>query len=527
MTWVISFLGACFMLTVSYAFYNAFLHPLRRYPGPLLWRAFRFPYVISVHKGDIHRRLNTYHNKYGPVVRIAPDELSYSHGAAWKDIYSSRPNHLPLPRNPTWFKKMSPDEPDSIMGYNEQSHARFRRAFANSFSEKNLLEQAPVIESYVDAFMAKLKSMDTVDLNQWLNFLTFDISGDLSFGESFDCIKNGKAHPWVEIAQDFGKGLAFISSINQYPPFHKLLRYIIPKNIMQRTLDHRSMSAEKAQKRLALEIDRPDFVTPAKKFGDQKNAISDKEWEINMSILVFAGSETAASALTGIVRQLVQNLGVMVRLTQELRDAFIVEKDISIASTARLPYLNAVISEGLRLCPPVAIGVPRVVPPGGSTILSQYVPAGTYVAFNQFSAFRQSSNFRSPNSFLPERFLHPEDGDDVSAFQPFGIGRHSCIGVKVAWAVMRVSLARLVWEFHVRLADEGDNWDWGSQDTYIFWVSDGVRWNGACARTDLHIGEETFERDPESGIIKKLDFRGFGYTFPPHRRKRHRYWIRG
>jgi cytochrome P450 len=473
---VIPSLKNSLQLLVSYAIYNAFLHPLRRYPGPLLWRAFRIPYVVSIHKGDIHQKLKRFHDTYGPVVRIAPNELSYSDGAAWKDIYGNRPNHLPFKRNPTWFKKMSPDEPNSIMGPDEEAHARMRRAFANSFSEKSLKDQAPVIESYVNAFINKLKIQKTVDLNQWFNFLTFDISGDLSFGESFDCIKNGKAHPWVEIAQDFGKGLALISSINLYPPFDKLLRYIIPKKIMQRQLDHRQMSAVRAQKRLALDTNRPDFVTPTKKYSDIKSSITDKEWALNMSILVFAGSETTASALSGIMRQLVQNRGTLHRLSGEIREAFSNESQINISSTGNLFYLNAVISEGLRLCPPAVIGVPRVVPDGGDTIGGQYVSGGTYVAFNQFPGNRQARNFRHPNTFLPERFLDQDSKtDDFSAFQPFGLGRHSCIGLKLAYAEMRLVLARLLYVFDVRLAHENDRWDWGEQDTYIFWEKKPLR----------------------------------------------------
>jgi cytochrome P450 len=88
------------------------------------------------------------------------------------------------------------------MSYNEDEHARFRRAFANSFSEKSLRDQAPVVESFVNLFIAQLKGRETADLAKWFNYLSFDLSGDLSFGESFDCLKNGKAHPWVEISKN-------------------------------------------------------------------------------------------------------------------------------------------------------------------------------------------------------------------------------------------------------------------------------------------------------------------------------------
>lgn len=432
-----------------YAFYNAYLHPLRSYPGPLLWRSFRIPYVVSTQRGELHNRLTEFHTKYGPIVRIAPNELSYADSAAWKDIYLNRPGQPVFERNPTWFKKMAPDEPNSIMSPNEEDHTRFRRAYANSFSDKSLRDQAPVVESYVDLFIKQLKTLasdpksNTVNLEKWFNYLTFDLSGDLSFGSSFSCLATGQTHPWVSIAQDFGKGLALIASVNQYPPFHQLLRYIIPKKILQRSLDHRVMSSLKARDRLALATTRPDFVTPTQAYVQQKGVqLTSGEWEINMLVIAFAASETTASALTAIVRELAQHKGVMHRLQSELRQTFPSEEDITIASTTHLPYLNAVIKEGLRLDPPVVIGVPRVVPRGGALICNKYVSAGTYVTYNQFSANRQSYNFRWPNTFMPERFLEQNEGDDLKGYQPFGMGRNVCLGMKLAMAELRVTVAR-------------------------------------------------------------------------------------
>ena len=374
---------------VLYGSYNAFLHPLRQYPGPLLWRAFRFPYVIGIHSGNIHRRLKEFHDQYGPIIRIAPNELSYADVAAWKDIYHNRPGHQPLERNRTWFRKMSPDEPHSLLGYSEEAHARQRRAFANSFSDKSLRDQAPVIESYVDLFISQLKTSSsgqqlktrTIELSQWFVFLMFDISSDLSFGEPFGSLQARKAHPWVEIAEDFGRGLSLIASVNLYSPLDKLLRYVIPKHIRQRQIDHRDMSAAYSKKRLALDAERPDWVSPAKKYSDQKDVLSEGEWAINMTIFIFAGAETTSSALTAIVRHLLQSPGALRRVTDEVRSRFETSGEIKVASTGKLPYLNAVIDESLRVAPPSAIGVPRVVPKGGEVICGRWVPEGVSIPY--------------------------------------------------------------------------------------------------------------------------------------------------
>ncbi|KAH7412332.1 cytochrome P450 [Phaeosphaeria sp. MPI-PUGE-AT-0046c] len=469
-------------LVVLYGIYNVYLHPLRGYPGPLLWRAYRIPYVASTQQGVLHIRLRDFHARYGSIVRIAPNELSYADSTAWKDIYLNRPGQPVFEKNRTWFKKFAPDDPSSIMAFEEDEHARFRRAFSNSFSDKSLKDQMPVVESYVDLFINRLKEVSagsektrkTIDMMKWINYFAFDLSGDLSFGESFDCLKNGEAHPWVAIAQDFGKGLALIASVNTYPPIDKLLRYIIPKEILQRNIDHRAMTAAIARKRLAIDTSRPDFVTPTKAYNEKKNAFTDREWELNMLVIAFAASETAASALTAMVRELLQSRGVLHRLTQELRSTFTQEEDITSASTKNLPYLNAVINEGLRLDPPVVVGVPRITPHPGSMVCNRWVSGGTYVAYNQFAANRQSYNYSSPNSFLPERFIEQRKGDDMHGFQPFGTGRHSCPGMKLAYSEMRLVLARLVWGFDMKLGDTKDRWDWGAQKSYMLWVSTGI-----------------------------------------------------
>lgn len=98
-----------------------------------------------------------------------------------------------------------------------------------------------------------------------------------------------------------------------------------------------------------------------------------------MAVVVFAASETTSSALTAILKELLQHEVMLRKATQEFRRTFRSEVDISIASTVeleKLKQLEAVIREGLRLSPPAAIGVPRVVPKSGATVCGQWVPGG-------------------------------------------------------------------------------------------------------------------------------------------------------
>jgi len=174
---------------------------------------------------------------------------------------------------------------------------------------------------------------------------------------------------------------------------------------------------------------------------------------------------------TGTTYYLIHTPRALDRLTQEVRSYFASSKDINGGSTQSLSYLNAVISEGLRIFPPVPAGLPRVS--SGDTISGYAVPAGTSVSTSFWTTTRSSSYFASPRLFYPERWLdhdHPywEDrfADDVKdASRPFSIGPRACIGLGLAELEMRIILARLAWEFDMEGIHGTMELDWEEKVT--------------------------------------------------------------
>ena len=79
-----------FLVFFSCAFYNIYLHPLRAYPGPKLWATTRLFWIYHRVTGQLVWKSVELHRKYGSVVRVAPDELSYTTETAWKTIYGLR-----------------------------------------------------------------------------------------------------------------------------------------------------------------------------------------------------------------------------------------------------------------------------------------------------------------------------------------------------------------------------------------------------------------------------------------------------
>jgi cytochrome P450 len=455
--------------------------------------------------GNYHRTLHKLHNCYGPVVRVAPDELVFTNAEAWKDVYGN----LKIAKSGKWTRQEEEHHPISIVSTDEQTHLRNRRALTGAFTEHAICEHASVLESLVGTMITKFKESTivgdgraVVDVTDWLSFLTFDVGGALAFGKAFGSVKNGRAHPWVAISCGFGKGIALMASINFFQPLDKLLKLAMPRNIMEKMSYHKQLAHEKFEQRLAMEhkVKAQDYVGSIMAYNEEKDEvrIPKAEIEANMVLLIFAGSDTTSTAITAVLTQLLQNSAALTRVQEEVRSVFKSESDVTVASSAQLTYLDAVIREGVRMGPPAAIGMPRITPKEGAIIAGRYVPGGvsdsfdlsqktlpssntsqTLVSVNQYPTFRSPSNFTRPDSFIPERFLDasPFLNDRLDAFMPFLLGRHKCLGQKLAWAITRLTLARLLFSFDLRMVDEPR--DFGDQKTYIFWEKRALNDHGS------------------------------------------------
>lgn len=366
---------------VSKMIYNIYFHPLRKCPGPRLWAASRLTWAHAMQSGNYHRTLHELHTQYGPVVRVAPDELSFINAEAWKEIYGN----LKIPKSGIWTQQEEEHHPVSIVSTDEPTHLRNRRALIGAFTEHAIIEHSSILESLVGMMIVKFKEaaetgegQTVADLADWFNFLTFDIGGALSFGESFDSVKNGRAHPWVAISCGFGKGIALMASINFFQPLDKLLKLAMPKSIMEKMSYHKQLAHEKFEQRWNMEhkTKTQDYIGSIATYNEEKGEIRipKEEIEANMVLLIFAGSDTTSTAMTVVLNQLLQNPVALKRVQEEVRSAFTSEDDITVANTAHFVYLDAVIREGIRMGPPAAISIPRVTPREGAMIAGEHVP---------------------------------------------------------------------------------------------------------------------------------------------------------
>ncbi|TGO29072.1 hypothetical protein BPAE_0019g00470 [Botrytis paeoniae] len=352
-----------------------------------------------------------------------------------------------------------------------------------AFTERAVGSQEGMIGMYVDLLITRLQDLvqenaDTAEsvvmgIVRWYGFFTFDLIGDLGFGESFKCLESEEYHPWVSMIFDSLRVATYRASLRYYPGLSWMLAYFVPKSVVKKQMEHWNLAVEKIKRRLERETPRPDIITLIRRGEEGKEGLTIQELQATASVIVVAGSETTVTVMSGITNYLVNNPLKLAFLTSEIREKFEKEGEISIATLKETSYLNAVIQEGFRLCNPTPVGLPRVIPPGGGRVCGHDLPENIFVNVYPLSISLSSEYFHKPSEFNPERWLAANDSsspfynDNRNAVQVFGMGPRSCIGRPLAMAESQLVLARMVWRFELEKVDsEAGNLKWEEQRVF-------------------------------------------------------------
>ncbi|KAJ5759295.1 hypothetical protein N7520_006451 [Penicillium odoratum] len=425
----IATLFALFCVT-GFGIYNLFFHPLRKYPGPRLWAASLFPSLWYFTHGELIYKLRELHEQYGDVVRIAPDEVVYIGQEAQKDIYAFGGGSGPFVKSPDFYFSLGGSHSIVTTPKNAE-HAKIRKLLGSSFSEKAIREQEPAVMNFINLFIKRLHErahQGPQDLSKWFNLITFDVIGDLAFGEPFGSVDSGDYHPWVRTMTQNNLWSVLVGSAQRLPLIQPLLQYLIPATLKEERAQMIAYTKDKVARRIPQGSTRTDFMSPLLR----ADSFSIQELELNAMTFVVAGSDTTASLLSGLTYHLCLNPHVLDRLTAEVRSAFRSDDEINMTSVNSLKYEMAVLKEGLRIFPPASAGLPRRVPEGGATVAGEWVPEGTRVHVSPWASYQSSSRFYLPQSFIPERWLGDPRfaNDDLKIITPFSIGPRNCIGMK-------------------------------------------------------------------------------------------------
>jgi cytochrome P450 len=221
--------------------------------------------------------------------------------------------------------------------------------------------------------------------------------------------------------------------LTAYPWLWNAFKAIVPESVNKKRTDHFQHAVDRVTKRLEKGrdtegVDLWDLVLGQK----EGRGLSRDEMDANASLFMIAGTETTATLLSGLTNFLLNNRDSMEKLTAEIRGAFASADEMTMERLAALPYLSACIKEAFRLYPPVPLGLPRITPADGSTVVGQFIPPNTAITIPQHAMYTHKDNFRLPYQYIPERWLGDSsfDSDERQAVQPFSIGSRDCVGKK-------------------------------------------------------------------------------------------------
>ncbi|KAK7936137.1 hypothetical protein PG985_001632 [Apiospora marii] len=470
-------IGVLVVYLLSAAAYRVLLHPLHDIPGPTLCKITRLPWWIVNYHGDQVSWLRGLHAQYGPVVRYGPNDLSYGTGEAWKSIFGYEKGRSENPKDNNTFIPPINGVRHMITAAQEE-HTRVRRIFSPAFSERALKQQEPLIRKYVGQLVRYLDQTagEQVNLVDLLNFTTFDIMGDLTFGQPLGLLDNIGYTPWVASSFKALRVLGIMQFIVYYPVVRTVFGWLEPKFVTDMKMEFFNHTKERVDQRLARGSQQPDIwnlVAPSEEDG-KGEVLTLNEMYANAELLMTAGTETTASSLSGLFYLLLTHPAVLEAARNEVRSSFASAEDISMEGLTNLKYLNACIQEGLRVFPPVGQGIPRVAPKGGNVVLGKWVPEGTTLLVHHTSVYRSPAGWRDPDRFAPERWLPADEPDNKYRedrrdwHQPFSYGPRNCLGQNLAWHEMRLVAAHLLYHFDVALCEE-ETGDWLDAKCWLVW----------------------------------------------------------
>ncbi|KAL4984893.1 cytochrome P450 [Aspergillus falconensis] len=484
---VLVLLGFAYFLTIARRVRR---DPLSSLPGPRLtkWTDLLLKYYTVT--GQRPRYVHALHQKYGPVVRISPSIVDISDIPACRDIHRIASPFLKAP----FYKMLVRKDGESIFSTTDpEYHRRHRRLLSSPLSDTNLRTVEPLVKGRIQLAISRIREealspRGVADIYKWFFFMTTDIIGELSFGDSFRMLEIGKKNQYVSDLET----VAMIGGIRANFPWIISLGQVLPLSIFKevvastdRILEYATQSVERYKRHLAMNPDEPkptlftklyDASLVKEKEGPGE-CLSDREIRNDAQSFIVAGSDTTANTLTYLVWSVLKDRSIQERLVEEL-DALVKtldieqgvsEEELSDVHLRELPYMNQVINEALRLYPAVPSGLPRVVPEKGSTLAGYWIPGGATVTTQLYSLHRDEEVFEEPERFDPSRWENPTKAMK-DAFMPFGAGSRNCIGLHLAKMELRLATAYFFRSFpRARISAKEDMGD-GDMEVMLYFL---------------------------------------------------------
>jgi cytochrome P450 len=340
--------------------------------------------------------------------------------------------------------------PQSVVGLSGDPHRRMRQLLMPPFHGERMRSYETVISAISTAEADRWPHNAPVDVRPAMQRISMRVILQAVFG-----LREGPRLVELEqrlvelldtTSQPLGTLPIFIGALQQdlgpLSPWGRFLRRrgAVDALVYAEIAERRAHPDQRGDDILSLLLDARD---------EEGQGLTDGELRDELLTLLVAGHETTATALSWALYWLAARPEMQHRLRQELLEARPAPgAPVELATLLRLPYLQAVCNETLRLYPVAMITFPRRLEEP-LTLGGHALEAGTVVMGCIFLAHRRQEVFADAEEFQPERFL--ANSFSPTTFLPFGGGSRRCIGKAFALFEMKVVLSQLLGRFTLEI----------------------------------------------------------------------------
>ncbi|KAK1979162.1 cytochrome P450 [Colletotrichum cereale] len=447
---------------------------LRHFKGPPLaavsglW----FLRVVTGRRGDLD--LYRVSQRYGSLARVGPKDLLNDDPGLLRRMLAVRSEY----RRSDWYDGMrfDPAKNNVLSSRDEDEHSKLRAKMAAGYSgreienletkiDQNLLGLFRLVESYIDAGKP-------FDFGRKAQFFTLDVISDLAFGKPFGFMESDS--DVYEYIKTMEESLPMFMATTVYPWVIRLFASPLFRTLLPSEKDPlgfgkvMGIAKKEAAKRFG-----PDKKVQRDMLGSfVAHGLTQEEAESEILLQIIAGSDTVATTIRATILFVTTNMHVHDRLLAEISSAApsTHRPVIADAEARNLPYLQAVIKEGLRIFPPVTGIMAKEAPAAGDTWKGQFIPGGTRIGWSAWSMFRREDIWGvDAQEFRPERWLAEDQGGTTPEQKlremestielVFSYGRYQCLGRPVALIELNKIFFELLRRYELAVCDPLDPWD--------------------------------------------------------------------
>ncbi|KAJ9601988.1 hypothetical protein H2200_013547 [Cladophialophora chaetospira] len=459
-------LAGLFSFLILRALYRVTLHPLAKFPGPklaALSSAYQAWFDLRPGKSYIFE-FPGLHEKYGPIIRITPNMLHVFDIAAYNEIFKIGSRY---DRHPATYNNEASNGFFNVL--NAAKAKPWRDAYQPYFSKGAITRLEPLIHLRINKFLSVLESAASrdipVDLSMGFRALTSDLVTSYMFADNgFGLleVKDFQSSMLIALEEffNFAQWAMYWSNFIAWLTIHlQKLTKEQQEKFMPALAATNWISEECGIKVKRIMQNGGSGGSFSTVFDAWAKPSEKRSWTPSMKQMTAdaftfhgAGTDTTAHTLTTTTWHLANNKECFKKLRKEVSEVITEPDSEQLVSTnllENLPYLRAVVKEGLRM----SVGVPgrlaRVVPDGGATLCGRRIPGGTAITSVCYCYHFDPKYFPSPNTFDPERWLSAEAPQLEPRFVAFSKGPRSCIGINLAHAELYLNVAYLVRKFDI------------------------------------------------------------------------------